>query len=375
MKWRLRDIIEEARRGHFRAWGNACLNYVEGAFRVMNPRSYPIMLDIVLTKKCNLRCLFCISYDSLSGRDAGEMDFRLYEHLARTLFPWVHSVYFCSGGEPLLYPRIRDALRLAQRYGTFMTVVSNGMLLDQATAQWLVADQSLHDLVISFDGARPETLERIRRGADFATILANLRALTACKRAAGEKFPRLSLQYTIMRTNAEELPEIVPLGAKHGVSRVRVNYLNVCNQMDFSESLFNHPELAARVFQEARRQAQKTGVTLELPPLPTQDRHLRRCFYPWQFSQIDPDGAIRFCYHAWRQRLGFAGAGFDAVWRGAYYRRLRRTLDSPAPFYPFCHYCPERLGYHQESAHNHSLHTDAYLIPGLEHLQTIFTRR
>jgi MoaA/NifB/PqqE/SkfB family radical SAM enzyme len=375
MKEHVQEILEQIRRGHVRAYGNILLNCLEGWLRVDTPRSYPVNLDIVLTKACNLRCLFCISYDSLSGPQARVMDFRLYEQIARTLFPRVHRVYFCSGGEPLLYPKIRAALGLARRSGPLTTMVSNGMLLDPPTAQWLVADQSLQELVISFDGARKETLERIRRGADFDAILGNLRRLADVKRAAGAKLPRVSLQFAVMRSNAEELPEIFALGARHGVQKVRVQYLNVCNDIEFSESLFNHQDLAARVFQEARDQARRWGVRVELPPLPDQDRRRRRCRYPWQFSQIDPDGAIRFCYHTWRQRLGYAGAGFDSVWRGEYYRRLRRTLDSPAPFYPYCRYCPERLGFRQASAHNHNLHADAYLIPGLENLQTTFTPR
>ncbi len=61
------------------------------------------------------------------------MDFELYEQIAHTLFPKALKVSFCSGGEPLLYPRIRDALRLARGYRTLTHMASNGMLLDNIT--------------------------------------------------------------------------------------------------------------------------------------------------------------------------------------------------------------------------------------------------
>ena len=356
-----------------RAVLNASLNYCEGLFRLAKPCSYPVRLDLVLTKACNLRCIFCISYGALAG--PRWMDFELYEQIARTLFPKALKVFFCSGGEPLLYPRLRDALRLARRYRTLTQMVSNGMLLDHETAQWLVADQSLHDLTISLDGARKETVERIRAGADFQKILDQIAYLATLKRERGALYPRLSLHYVIMRSNAPELPEIFPRCAQSGISRVLVSYLNVCNDIDFQESLFNHRALGARVFQEARRRARHWGVRLELPPLPGEAQRHQRCLYPWQFCQIDPDGAIRPCYHSWRQRLGFFRDGFASVWQGDYYQKLRRTVDSQTPFYPYCQGCAVRLGYDREDSHHQKCNDQSYVIPGLETLQVPFNQR
>jgi MoaA/NifB/PqqE/SkfB family radical SAM enzyme len=85
-----------------RAVLNASRNYCEGLFRLAKPRSYPLRLDLVLTKACNLRWIFCISYGALAG--PRWMDFELYEQIARTLFPKALKVFFGSGGEPLLEP-------------------------------------------------------------------------------------------------------------------------------------------------------------------------------------------------------------------------------------------------------------------------------
>jgi len=355
------------------AYANAFRGYAAWLFRSSQPFNLPWKLDLVLTKACNLRCTFCISYDSLGGERW--MDFGLYQHIARELFPTAHSIFFCSGGEPLLYPKIREALRLARNYRTFSTMVSNGTLLDRETARWLASDQSLHELTISFDGAQKETLERIRRGASYEIILDNIDFLSALKRKKGLTYPRLSFHYIIMKSNAEELPEIFKICSQYGVNKVKVDYLNVTNDLDSQESLFFHPELAARVFTESRHRAKEWGIQVELPPLIGPGGHRRRCPYPWQFALIEPDGSIRFCYHSWRQRLGFFSDGFSSLWRGDSYQKIRRTMDSPNPYFPYCRFCPDRLGFNRECSHNQGINAESYVIPGLEHLQTPFNQR
>jgi MoaA/NifB/PqqE/SkfB family radical SAM enzyme len=366
-------VLADCTQVNLKAYGNALLGYLEGFFRVSRPRSYPGKLDIVLTKACNLRCKFCISYGSSKGQRW--MNFALYEQIARRLFPFVHTVFFCSGGEPMLYPRLREALKLAQQYRTMTFMVSNGTLLNRHIAQWLAQDQSLHELRISFDGARKKTLESIRRGANFEGILANLEYLTALKKERGLTYPRLSFHYVVMRSNLEELPEIFKICAQCGLYQVKVTYLNVANDIDPQESLFHHRGLTAQVFAEARTRAREFGIQLDLPPLIGQDKGLRRCLSPWQFCLIDSDGSIRFCYRSWRQRIGFFSEDFETNWRGEHYQKLRRTLDSPTPYFPYCRYCPTRLGLNQESFHKMSLHAESYVITGLEHLQVPFNLR
>jgi MoaA/NifB/PqqE/SkfB family radical SAM enzyme len=332
-----------------------------------------VELDIILTKACNLRCTICISYGSLRGERW--MPFERYEKIAAELFPHARGVFFCSGGEPFLYPKIRDALRVVRQYRSLATVTSNGMLINRDVSDWIVEDQTIFELFISFDGATKESLERIRRGANYETILANVEYLNKLKRERRKRFPQLSMRYVVVRSNAEELPTLFETCARCGVDRVEVVYLNVANDIDFDESLFNHPQLAADVFGRARSEARRFGVRLDLPALPDRPVHDRTCVYPWRFFQIDTDGSIRFCYHSWRQRLGFFEDGFDSIWRGADYRKIRETVGSDTPYYPHCAVCSVRRGVGLESSHKKDFASDSYVIAGLEHLQAPFTER
>jgi MoaA/NifB/PqqE/SkfB family radical SAM enzyme len=321
------------------AWVNAALNCLEGAIRTTRPRSYPIEVDIILTKACNLRCTFCISYASL--REERWLPFERYERVAEALFPYARGVFFCSGGEPFLYPKIRESLRIVRNHRAIATVTSNGMLINKEVADWIVDDQTIFELFISFDGATKASLEQIRRGASFETILANVAYLNRLKRDRRRRFPQLSMR----------------------------------NDIDFDESLFNHLGLAREVFARARVEARRFGVQLDLPALPDGKRRERNCVYPWRFCQIDTDGSVRFCYHSWRQRLGFFEDGFDSIWRGMHYQKVRGTIRTKVPYYPHCEECAVRRGAGLAKSHKADFTSNSYVIPGLEHLQVPFNDR
>jgi len=351
---RLRRLLRSAslRRVHNLLW-----SLTEQRLRVSRPRSYPLALDVILTKACNLNCTFCVS-STVEGERW--LPFELYERIARDLFPYAWRLSLCSGGEPLLYPRLREALQLAGRHRLHTSLVSNGMLLNEQMAKWIVADQNLHEFAVSFDGATKATLEGIRRGANFEKIIANVTRLGRLRQDAGAKFPKLQLRYSVMRQNAEELPRVVELSKSMGVESITVSYVKFTNDIGMNDSLFFHPGLARNVFQETAAQAEEHGIAVHLPALPGERRHVKRCSRPWWFLQVGTDGSLHFCYRAWIQPVGNIRDGFRATWWGDDYRRLRCTLHTNSPHYPYCRYCEERNGTDCESAHYHKTDSEVY---------------
>ena len=109
---------------------------------------------------------------------------------------------------------------------------------------------------------------------------------------------------------------------------------------------------------------------------PQQGRGERCCNQPWDFVQIDTDGAVRHCYKAWVQSLGFFDEGFAKIWRGQHYAKIRKTVNSDSPHFLYCAYCSLRKGSEPCAApYNQHLNEDAYLISGLECYQTQFNER
>jgi hypothetical protein len=76
-------------------------------------------LTIYLTSKCNLACTCCYRPDGNHELSSTDLDW-IFQHIdnKRTTF---------LGGEPLLYPHLKEALELFPQ----ITVSTNGMLLDE----------------------------------------------------------------------------------------------------------------------------------------------------------------------------------------------------------------------------------------------------
>src|SRR5262249_6003519 len=75
------------------------------------------------------------------------------------------------------------------------------------------------NVTISFDGIRPETFERIRRGADFKLALERILAF---KESVKSRNPRCLFQinYTVLRSNLDEIPEAVEFWESHGFDHI-----------------------------------------------------------------------------------------------------------------------------------------------------------
>jgi Fe-coproporphyrin III synthase len=133
------------------------------------------VLQIHASLKCNLFCAHCYSHSgpSVAGAIAVENICELLEDAAHLGY---RAVAF-SGGEPLIYPGLTEALRQAKALGLRTSVTTNGTLLDPARLNALNGLVTV--LAISIDG--PPCLHNKIRGSSSAFQrlsdgLANLRS-------------------------------------------------------------------------------------------------------------------------------------------------------------------------------------------------------
>jgi len=117
----------------------------------------PRVLQIHVTRKCNLKCLHCYSESGPDQTDKLNIDYLIPALSdAKRLGYDMISV---SGGEPFLYPDLAVLLRTAKQQNLRTAVVTNGMYLD--AARLLPLRDCLDVLAVSMDGA-PERHNRMR---------------------------------------------------------------------------------------------------------------------------------------------------------------------------------------------------------------------
>lgn len=128
-----------------------------------NPRRLKVLVE--LTSKCNLRCGMCPL--PVLRRPYEDMDFALVEKAEREIhglglkLKWLHEM-----GEPLLYSRIDDAIRLFPE----ASISTNGLVLTEEVGAKLLASP-LKRLRISVDSINPKVYPQLRTGGDFDKLV------------------------------------------------------------------------------------------------------------------------------------------------------------------------------------------------------------
>jgi MoaA/NifB/PqqE/SkfB family radical SAM enzyme len=124
-----------------------------------------IKVGLELTSKCNLRCGMCPL--PVLRRPYEDMPWPLVERAEKEIhgnglqLKWLHEM-----GEPLLYPRIDDAIRLFPE----ASVSTNGLLLNGAMGEKLLATP-LKRIRICVDSINPDVYPQLRTGGDFDKLV------------------------------------------------------------------------------------------------------------------------------------------------------------------------------------------------------------
>jgi radical SAM protein with 4Fe4S-binding SPASM domain len=95
-----------------------------------------LSLELEFTKKCNLRCVYCYA----SAGDAMNGELTLHEVIgiieqARQL--GARTIVLLGGGEPLLFPHVKEVIRHIHSVGLSQAVFTNGMLLTKELCRFL----------------------------------------------------------------------------------------------------------------------------------------------------------------------------------------------------------------------------------------------
>ena len=159
----------------------------------MNPRRIKVGLE--LTSKCNLRCGMCPL--PVLRRPYEDMPWELVERAEREIhgaglrLKWLHEM-----GEPLLYPRIDDAIRLFPE----ASLSTNGLLLTESMGARLLASP-LKRIRICIDSVSPEVYPQLRTGGNFEQLVTLTRAFL--EQAKGQPI-RIELQKMRSRLTVDE---------------------------------------------------------------------------------------------------------------------------------------------------------------------------
>ncbi len=114
-------------------------------------RKAPFDAQVIVTRRCNLRCGYCSEFDQTSPLVPREELERRIDALHR--LGVVHITFL--GGEPLLHPDIAALVRYAHRRSPIVSMTTNGKLLTRRLIEDLNA-AGLDHMQISIDAVRTD---------------------------------------------------------------------------------------------------------------------------------------------------------------------------------------------------------------------------
>jgi MoaA/NifB/PqqE/SkfB family radical SAM enzyme len=110
----------------------------------------PILVQLVVTRRCNLACGYCHEYDDVSSPVPPDLLEKRIDHAGKL----GTVVLTLTGGEPLLHPKLDALVARVSGHGMICTLISNGYAL---TREWVrrLNDAGLSFLQISIDNVEP----------------------------------------------------------------------------------------------------------------------------------------------------------------------------------------------------------------------------
>ena len=145
--------------------------------------SHTGLANLDLTNRCNMTCPVCFANANASGY-LYEPDLETVRKMLQALRdqkPVACRIVQFSGGEPTIYPRFLDVLRLAKEMGFSHTqVATNGLKFMDLEFAERAKEAGLHTLYLQFDGVCDDVYRRTRGESLWEK---KLRAIENVKRA------------------------------------------------------------------------------------------------------------------------------------------------------------------------------------------------
>lgn len=138
-------------------------------------------LEIELTRRCNMECIYCYNSSSRNPRIA-DLDFDLLKRILQEAYDYgIRSITYL-GGEPTLHPQINEIIRFTKSIGMEeMLLYTNGTVMNGSLLESI--NSSIDTVVFHLDTLMPDffaDLHRIERKLSFKyydEILDNLQIL------------------------------------------------------------------------------------------------------------------------------------------------------------------------------------------------------
>lgn len=191
----------------------------------MENLDFPKFISFTVTNLCNLRCRMCGQWSEegyISNRKVNpgsQMRLADWKRLVDEIANYDISFILIRGGEPFLFRGIIELVEYINGKGIFISIDSNGMLLDKYAAD-IVRIGNMH-ITFSVDG--PEQIHDQVRGSQgsFQRIKKNIALLNDLEKKNDSRISK-SICFTISQYSYEGLGEMPDVARKLSIESINI---------------------------------------------------------------------------------------------------------------------------------------------------------
>ena len=320
----------------------------------------PYHVTVDVTNRCNMNCLGCryhsdqVDFPSQIDTSVSEIPFDLIKRLCADLkIMGTNDIILIGEGEPFLHPHIFDIISEIKQAGFYLTIVTNGTLLDPDIIEKLIethADQ----VIVSLWASSPEQYCRCYPGTNpenFDKTVEGLKSFARIKAESKSKWPLVIIHHVINRHNYRTIPEMVELAHETGCDKLNfVPFIAWKGQLrrefvpgDEKAFLNDSLHLAGERLNELNIRHNVGDALLRFQVGEKVWEHLP-CYIAWFHARIKLDGTVLPCSPC-NLRMGNVNEkNFPEIWNNEQFRKFRRnTLTreglSKMGEYVDCGYC------------------------------------
>ena len=306
----------------------------------------PVRMELHITDKCNLRCIFCWraarKYRTGLGRELSKRKILQIVREAAELGvkEWIVS----GGGEPLVRKDVTlSALKEIKKYNMWGLLTTNGTLMTKKDAEFLVKigwDQ----VQFSIDGPSKEINDFLRPPNSFDRIIKAVKTLREIRDKKNSTKPFIGFNTIINGMNYDRLDEMIKLAYEVGSELVYFEPIYPgYSKVDLS--LPKNKRKLGKYVRKAERVAKKLGISTNvrefyeihlLDKSNLKEKMLNEvkniegfrgapCFRPWYLMGVKASG-FSGCCSTFEIGEFIQGKSLKQVWYGEVFTKIRENM-------------------------------------------------
>lgn len=333
----------------------------------------PSIIFVTINEHCNLKCKTCElgskrdSYIYSYVKSKQEMPLETFKRLIDTVKITKPEIFIVMV-EPLLYPHIIEAVEYITAAGLKSQITTNGTLLSAYAKDLLMA--GIGQINVSIDAGVADIHDTIRGvPGTFNRVMDGLNTILSLRRSINGISTRVGINTVISEYNYFQLYEEVKNFKDLDLDFINFTHLSYITEDASKRHTARHPDLAVsgtavfecnprrvdwRILDKQIKAIKRDFKDYTIGFIPEiTDGELRkyycesecningysRCYYPWRFSHVLPNGDIIPSVRCFPIIMGnISDSNFSDIWNGKRYRGFRRRLKKAKAF-NICYRC------------------------------------